>query len=267
MRKLALHQLSVAEASPLELIEFAAATGCSGVCVVTDQPVSDPTNEFWLPFVDRGLLPEMKQRMRDFNISVDKIEVFPVGPDFDVNSVRTGMEIGAALGAKVAIVLITDNERARAIDNLALFGEVAAEHGLALAIEFMRLTPGCQTLEEARDVAAATGRDNVGISLDVLHFERSGGRPADIAAIDPGLLISCQISDGPAGESDDYTYEAMFARQAAGDGQFPLSEVVAALPVSTLYDVETPLAHLRASGMPPLERARRAVAGARRFLA
>lgn len=266
MSDLALHQLTLLDTDPLTLIDIAAEVGCTGICIFAHIPdiISAPTR---LPTVPRTILPEMKTRMSDKNITVDKIDVFAVTETPSFDSYRDGFEIGATLGARHAITLVYDTLAARAAENLAKLGEIAAEYDLNLAIEFMTLVPGCTTIQQAAALIRAAGRDNIRISVDALHLERSGGTPADVAAIDPSYIVSAQLCDGPLGFSNDYLTETAIDRQVAGEGEFPLTALVAALPAWTDYDVETPLARLQASGISPLERARRAVSGARAVLA
>jgi sugar phosphate isomerase/epimerase len=99
------------------------------------------------------------------------------------------------------------------------------------------------------------------VLIDALHFSRSGGRPAHVSAVDPGLLRYVQICDaGPDMPRPDDTpaliREARTGRLLPGEGVLPLAELVAALPATATLAIEAPCrdtAHL-----PALERARRA---------
>jgi sugar phosphate isomerase/epimerase len=264
MTKLALHHLSLLDVDPLTFVDIAAEAGCSGVCVfayISQTGVSG----FQLPSVTKAMLPDMKRRVADKGLTVDKADFFVISDNPPFDEYRGGFEIAANLGAKFAITLVYDTVTKRATENLAKLATIAAEYGLTLAIEFMSIAPGCKTIEDANAMIRAAGRDNIGISIDALHLERSGGKPSSLAAIDPKLLVSAQICDGPLGISDTYIPESL-DRMVPGEGQFPLVDLVKALPSFTAYDIETPVPKLQAAGVSPLDRARRLVAGARRIM-
>ena len=62
--------------------------------------------------------------------------------------------------------------------------------------------------------------------------------------------------------TDDYLDEGL-NRIPAGTGVWPVREIVEAMPAAVPIDVETPLTTLKDQGVPPLERVRMAVDGAR----
>ncbi|MFA7588694.1 MAG: hypothetical protein WCY11_21320, partial [Novosphingobium sp.] len=65
--------------------------------------------------------------------------------------------------------------------------------------------------------------------------------------------------------SDDYLPEAL-DRELPGDGDFPLLDLLRALPSSTALDVEVPSVKRAAQGISGSERAREAVARVRDLL-
>ena len=66
--------------------------------------------------------------------------------------------------------------------------------GLKLALEFIPYSEA-KTIEQARRLIGLTGQPNVGILVDSLHLDRSGGTPADIAGIEPELIYFAQLCD------------------------------------------------------------------------
>ena len=123
------------------------------------------------------------------------------------------------------------------------------------------------TIEDAADLAKASGRDNVGILLDTLHLSRSGGSPASVAALPAELMLYVQLCDAPAVQpvSDaDAIVEARGARLLPGEGDLWLKELMATLPNDVWISVETP--HASVSGLSFTEMAQRAMDATRRFL-
>jgi sugar phosphate isomerase/epimerase len=117
------------------------------------------------------------------------------------------------------------------------------------------------------------GLANLGVAVDALHLQRTGGLPQDLAGLRRGLLSYAQLCDGPALadpsqalEPARYIAEA-FDRLVPGEGTFPLAELVQVLPADLPLDVEVPALRQAGAGISPLEHARHAVMGARRVLA
>src|SRR5260370_13524255 len=142
----------------------------------------------------------------------------------------------------------------RAMDNFAALVEAARPYGLRPAIEAI---PYMQT-KTLSDAAALVGDSGGGIIIDPLHLQRGGGGPGDVRSLDPRLIAYCQLCDAPLaaphdlprpqklprGQSvegiTDLALEARAMRRLPGDGDLPLTEIVAALPPGLPFSVETP---------------------------
>ncbi|HLH89485.1 MAG TPA: sugar phosphate isomerase/epimerase [Xanthobacteraceae bacterium] len=82
-----------------------------------------------------------------------------------------------------------------AIANLRVAGDIAAEFGLKLAIEFNSQHPVLNNMSVQREIVSAAGKTNVGLLLDAYHLARSGAPGASFADV-PGEDIFCfQYSD------------------------------------------------------------------------
>jgi sugar phosphate isomerase/epimerase len=171
--------------------------------------------------------------------------------------------IGAEIGARGAVVHIHDPQEDRAIDGLGQICDLAAAHGLRIGLEFMGITPACASIGQAVHYVRQVGRANIGIGMDPLHLIRTGGTAADVLAVPEAFFTYAQICDGRGlHRSDDYLPEAL-DRLMPGDGDFPLAEILAALPADIAIDVEAPSTSRIATGLPALPHARAAVSRAR----
>ncbi|GAB4142330.1 MAG: TIM barrel protein [Sphingomonadales bacterium] len=263
MRSLGLHQITAMQAGPLGLAEIAAATGCDEICVF----VNAPTDSRAFPMIDAGNQAAMAARLRDTGVRISNIEYFPIKPDTMVEAWRPALELGASLGARLAVTHIHDPEPARAAAKLDALCGLAGSCGLEVGLEFMGLTPGCMTLAQAVDFVTQLGRDNLAIAVDALHLVRSGGTPADVAALPAAYFAYAQICDGHGlGRATDYLPEAL-NRAMPGTGDFPLIELIGALPAATPLDVEVPSTQLQQMGISELDHARRAVDAVRAIIA
>lgn len=137
-------------------------------------------------------------------------------------------------------------------ESLAAVCDVAATYGLGVDIEFMGWRR-VDSLGEAIRVLEAAQVRNGGVLIDALHLARTGGSPADLKAVSPGLIRSVQICDAPAaGPCDEagVIREARSGRLPPGEGELPLPELVAALPAEAAISVEVPVE----SALPPERR-------------
>lgn len=85
----------------------------------------------------------------------------------------------------------------RAARSLREVGEIAARHGVRLALEFNSQAEQFNTLAAARDVLAQAGHPRCGVLLDTYHFCRSGGDPANLDRLSPDEIVYIQFSDVP----------------------------------------------------------------------
>jgi sugar phosphate isomerase/epimerase len=272
-RSLALHQITALQCSPPALVSLAADLGCDSVCVFVHTPANPGPGRPVFPKVTQAMLPAMRQRMRDAGIAVTNVEYFPLTADVDLDAFRPALALGAALGARRAVVHLHDADDQRGTGTLARFAGMAAEYGLGAGLELLGLSPGCPTLARAVLLVERIGLPNLGLAVDALHLQRTGAAPQDLAGLPRGLFSYAQLCDGaaladPAQALDPSRYIAeAFDRLPPGEGVFPLVELVRALPPGLPCDVEVPALRLRGAGASPLEHARRAVEGARRVLA
>jgi sugar phosphate isomerase/epimerase len=87
-----------------------------------------------------------------------------------------------------------------AIANLKIAGDMAAEHGLKLAIEFNSQHPVLNCMAVQREIVGGAAKKNVGLLLDAYHLARSGapgGSFGDIASEDIFCFQYSDLSPNP----------------------------------------------------------------------
>ena len=151
-------------------------------------------------------------------------------------------------------------DEVRTIQRFSELCQPAAAYGLHRCLEFAVYT-GVKTLAHAAHVVARSKQPHASVLIDALHFSRSGGWLAHVAAIDPTLFRYTQICDaGPTMPAPDDTpaliREARTGRLLPGEGVLPLAALVAALPESLPLAIEAPCA--ATAHLPAVERATRA---------
>lgn len=261
--RLSLAYLTVQGCSPVEHVRCAAEAGYDAAGLRLVAPLG---LELAHPILgDRPLIREIRTVAADLGVSFLDGEVFTLRPDTEIEPWRAVIETAAEFGMPLMQITSEDPETARAADNLGRIADVAAGHGIAIAIEFMRWRAAA-TIEDAARLAEASGRENVGILLDALHLSRSGGGPQSAAALRDKVLY-LQICDAPVAQPRDDAAciaEARGGRLIPGEGGLWLRELMAALPADIAISVETP--HHADAALSFVEKARKGIDGTHRFL-
>ena len=232
-------------------------------------PLLPPTaEEVQHPMVgDTPLVRETARRLADTGVPVLDIELFRLKPDTAVEDYRAALETGARLGAREVLLAGNDPDEARLTDNFAAFCDLAREFGMGANLEPMPWTDVRNFAQGARIVAAA-GRDNAGIVIDPIHFDRGGSRAEEIATVPRARLRYMQLCDAPAerpADTETLLHQARAERLMPGDGGLDLRDILRAVPPDLPLSLEIPMRTLTRT-MPALQRARQMLAKTRRLL-
>jgi sugar phosphate isomerase/epimerase len=99
----------------------------------------------------------------------------------------------------------------------------AAEHGLAVAIEFLPEMTNIPDAATAMQIVTRAGRANGGICLDCWHHFRGANDDDMLRAIPAEAIFTVQFNDGPRQRVDpDYYTDCTRHREVPGDGDFDL---------------------------------------------
>lgn len=265
-RAIGLAALTVLELAPPDIVSCAAQAGydCVGLRLL---PATQ--TEIRHPIVgDTPMLRETAKRLADTGLSVLDIELFRLRPDTDVGDYRAALEAGARLGAREALVAGNDPDERRLIDRFAAFCDLAAEFGIGANVEPMPWTDVRDFAQGAR-IVEAVGRENAGLVIDPIHFDRAGSRPGEIASVPARHLRYMQLCDAPAERPADIEtiiHQARAERLMPGDGGLDLRGMLRAVPDDIPLSVEIPMNTL-ARSVPALGRARGMLAKTRELLA
>jgi sugar phosphate isomerase/epimerase len=264
---LALDHLTVTDTTPSELVEVAAAVGARAVCLFMEPMAVLPRMPQFEFYGDTAERRATRERMRDLGVGVDLVYPFTLAGRTEPASFARALETAAYLEAGAVNVLMYDRDPARRLDTFGRFCDLAASHGLKVAIEFYPQSQ-VRSLAEGLAVLHQVGRPGqVGLNVDLLHLVRAGETAADVAAAPPGSLFYAQYCDGAADcPADRREFEASSQRLLPGQGVFDLAAFAAALPAGVPASVELPQDAALALGVPQLERARQAMDLSRRAI-
>lgn len=268
---LVLANLTVADAAPLALIDAAAEAGYDAVNVwLTPPPAVGAFGALRrdAPGIvgDRAAIAALRARCDATGVRIFSGSAGWIGAGFDPVAIAPVLETLAALGARAVPVVGWDDDRARLASHLAAICDAAAPYGLRVLLEFMPYS-AVKTIGDADALLREIAKPNAAHLVDALHLARSGGTPADVAAIPAERIGSLQICDAPAARpaAGELRRESVTDRRYPGEGELPLAALLAAIPSEAAVEVEVPVA--RDAHLSATERARRAADATRRVLA
>ncbi len=265
MNILSLEHLTVIPAQPPELVEIAAAIGCS--VVYTHVMSLYPSESGFDLRTQPALLAETRRRADSLGVGIRNAGPVLLEPGIQFDAVRQILDAVAELGAQDTLAVGFDPDIGRCTDNFARVCEEALQRGLGVLLEPVS-TGAISTPAQGQDLLRRAGNERSGMAVDVLHLHRAGGSVADLAKIEPRYLRYAHLSDGPLKfDPDKRTEESRLQRAVPGEGEFPLADFIRAFPEGTPLGIEVPLADRAAQGMSRLERARLCVEAARRIQA
>lgn len=268
MNRLGIELLTAFGMPPLDYVNLAADLGCGHISTgLTPLPWNPCGFRPWSLREDPVLRREMIAAMRDRGVSISLAEgVGIVRPQVDIRKQDRDLDLMAELGAQRIGTVVMEPDLPRALDQLAALAEMSAARGMELCLEFAPPHP-VGNLQAALAAIRHVAKPQVRLTIDAMHFFRSGGTIAELAALDPGLLGYAQLCDVPLlARDDDYMREASFERMIPGEGELPLREFLAVLPDHLLFGLEVPMLAALNAGTPLRTLAGRAVEAARRLL-
>lgn len=217
---------------------------------------------------DPALFRETKRAMADAGVELLDVELLRLAPETDVAAYEPLLAVSAELGARHMLTQIHDDDRGRALANLAEACDLAARYDLTCDIEFLPWTAN-RSLETTAGFVSDVAKANAGVMIDTLHFDRSRSDPADIRALPVEWFRFIQLCDAPAERPETIEgllYHAREAREFPGHGGLDLKGVLRALPTDIPIGLEIPNAALD-HAMSVEERVSRALTAAKALLA
>lgn len=179
------------------------------------------------------------------------------------------VDVGAELGAQNLLVVSREGGVAENATALHQICERAAPAGMRVALEFLMISK-VRSLSAAHEIVRECDHSAAAILIDTLHLQRAGDGGDTLASIDDRLFPYAQFCDGNlecADEFGAYLEDAMDLRCAAGEGELPLREMLAALPADCPLSLEVRSKRYREEFPQPADRARAILERTREFLA
>lgn len=186
MRTLSLAALTLLDVPPPEQVRIAAQTGFThvGLRLLPATP-SDPDYDM---LGDTAAVRDTLAALMETGVRVSDVEIVRLTADFSLDArLQLFLTTAARLGAKQVLVAGNDENRTRSAENLARLAEAGQAYGLTMNLEPMPWTH-LRTIAEARALINASGRSDIGILIDAIHFWRAGESLSTIAALPQNCL-------------------------------------------------------------------------------
>jgi 2-keto-myo-inositol isomerase len=172
----------------------------------------------------------------------------------------------AALGCDIVMSPVdkTRGDVGRAAGSMREVGDIAARHGVRVAVEFNSQAEQINALEPMREILAKAAHPRCGLLLDSYHIERSGVTMAALEALRAEEIVYVQYSDVPRTGT---VPGQVLDRLPPGHGRVPFKEFFALMTAKGyggFFSYEAP--NRAAWARPALDVAREALAATRAVL-
>jgi len=246
---------TVLDVDPPGTVDVAARSGFDAVGIWFDP-------ESWTAETTRAVAA----RLHANDITALDMEPVILGRDIDPGDAL--VDTAVELGVRHVLVASGPADRSAVVDRLGELCRRVEGTDVVLVLEFLPIfTVG--KLSAAVGIVEEIGHQQAAVLVDTLHLARSGGTPSDLEAVPARLLPYLQIADAPAEppgtDRGALRDEALNSRLLPGDGELPLSEVLAVVPNVPL-SLELRSAPLMTTYPDPNDRARAVLAATQRLL-
>jgi len=238
--KFSLAHLTVLGCAPPEMTYIAARAGYDFVSyrILTMHLPNEPNYDL---AANKEMLRQTKAALAATGLKVHDIELARIQDGLDVKSYLPAFETAAELGAHQVITSIWTPERNYAMDRLTEACDLGRKFGLTLNLEFVTWA-NVAALQDAIAVRRAVNRDNLGLLIDMLHFNRSRTRLEELDAVPREWFHFAHVCDAPKEIPD--TNEGLIhtgreARLYPGEGAIDIAAIVNRMP-DVPYSLEIP---------------------------
>lgn len=227
---------------PVEHIALASDLGCGHVSMgLVNVPWKLEHFPNWSLRTDAVLRREVLAAMRDRGVLFAQGEGCIVRAGMSVEEYAADLDLFAELGAMQIATVAMEPDLSRAESQLALLAEMADRRGMGLNLEFAP-PHSINTFEKALTAVRAIAKPNVRLTIDAMHFFRTGGEVSQLERAGGDCVGHLQLCDAPMSPViADYYQEACFSRRLPGEGDLPLASLLSAVPDDVRVGLEIPM--------------------------
>jgi sugar phosphate isomerase/epimerase len=239
-RQFSLAHLTIPGCSPPELIHLAARAGFDSISPRTISMRLPGEPDYGLAR-NKDLLKKVKVALRATGLRINDTENARIFDGVIVKDYFPEMEVAAELGIRNLLTNIWTDDKALIVDSFTELCELAEPLGISVNIEMVTWA-SVKTIAQCMEITAASGKKNVGIVVDTLHFNRSQCQLEALDAVPRDYFRFMHLCDAPA-ELPKTKEELIFTgrenRLYLGDGGIDIAAIVRRLP-EVVYALEIP---------------------------
>lgn len=200
---------------------------------------------------DPQLLARCKTALAETGLGVWDIELARVLDDVNYADYEPAIAVGADLGAHIVLTSVWTADPVKQVEGLRSVAALAGRYGLSVVAEFVPLST-VKSLDEMAALVRQVEAPNLGILIDVYHWQRSGAPLDAVAALPREWLPMLHLCDCPAATPptlDALRTEVRERRLYVGEGDAAIPELMGRLPADAVLSIEQPhLERLRVLG-------------------
>ena len=239
-KQFSLVYLTTPGCSPPEMIYLAGRAGYDFVSLRTI-PMGLPNEPNFSLAKNSELRARIKRALADTGVCLHDTENARIFDGVDVRNYLPEIEAAADLGAKYVLTNIWSDDHSLVVDQLGELCGLADHCGMGVIVEFVTWA-SVKTICEVVQLIAEIGRNNAGIVLDTLHFNRSRCSVVELERIPSHLLRFVHLCDAPStipGSIDALIHTGRAERLYLGEGGIDIASIVRRLP-EMVYGIELP---------------------------
>jgi sugar phosphate isomerase/epimerase len=264
-RQFSLAHLTVLNCAPPEMTYVAARAGYD---FVSFRPIGlgTPNEPQYSLAEDKVMLRQTKAALAETGLKLLDIEMVRIYDGVDPKIYLPALEVAAELGARHVLTTASTNDRNFVIDCFSELCDMAKPFGLTMDLEFITWY-NVSTFKEAVDIVRAANRENGGILIDTLHFNRSCIRLEELDAVPHEWFHYAHVCDAPKEiptTKEGMIHTAREERLYLGEGGIDVAAILNRIP-EIPYSLEIPHAK-RARELGYEEYARRCLQTAKDYL-
>ncbi|SPE24663.1 Xylose isomerase domain-containing protein TIM barrel [Candidatus Sulfopaludibacter sp. SbA3] len=235
-----LAHLTVLGCAPPEMTYIAARAGYDFVSyrTITMHLPNEPDYNL---AANQEMLRQTKTALAVTGIKVHDIELARIQGGVSPKAYVPALETAAELGARQVITSIWTPDRAYAIESLTELCDLGKKFGLTMNLEFVTWS-NVATLKDAVSVCRAVNRENLGLLIDMLHFNRSRTKLEELDELSRGWCHFVHVCDAPKEipeSNEGLIHTAREERFYPGEGGIDIASIVNRLP-EVPYSLEIP---------------------------
>lgn len=180
---------------------------------------------------DKQLFKETKRALDETGIIFNDTENAVIRDNLDVREYEPALEAAAELGVKFLLSGIWSTDYNYVVEKFGELCDLAKQYDMRVSVE--PVSWACM-----RDVATTakmiteTGRDNVGIVIDVLHFFRSRNELSVFDGLPKEWFNYTHLCDqiGIPETDEELLHDGRSERLYPGEGEIPIKNIIGRIP-------------------------------------